>query len=135
PLFPFAVELGVEDLLPWAEIEFATGNRQHDLMPHDRPLQMRVCIVFASLMVAVVQTGGRQLLEPLLKVVDESILPVVHVNAGGNVHRRHQYRAVTYSAFGDDRSDVVGDSDELLTLFRVEPEIVGVYEHVNIANQ
>src|ERR1041384_2460142 len=54
-LTPLSVELRVKHLLPRSEIEFPAGNWQHHLMPHDRSLQMRVRIVFAGLVVPVIQ--------------------------------------------------------------------------------
>src|SRR5206468_11933057 len=72
PLLPSPVELGIEHLFPWSEIECAVGDRQHDLVPHDRALEMRVGIVFAGLMVAIIETGRRELLEPCLEIVNQS---------------------------------------------------------------
>src|SRR5436309_3010962 len=86
-LLPLTIELGIEDLLPRAEIELAVGDGQNHLMTHDRALQMRVGIVLAGLMMTVGKTGRGDLLEPHLKVVDETVLPIVHVDAGRDVHR------------------------------------------------
>src|SRR5581483_128225 len=66
PFPPLPVELSVENLLPRAEIELPGGDRQHDLMPHDRALQVRVCVVFAGLVMPVRQRGRREPFEPLL---------------------------------------------------------------------
>ena len=41
-----AVEFAVEDLLPWAEIELAFGDCDHNFSPHDLPLVVRVAVVF-----------------------------------------------------------------------------------------
>src|SRR5205823_12668268 len=46
-LAPPAVELGVEDLLPRAEVEAAVGDREHDLVGHELALQVRVRVVLA----------------------------------------------------------------------------------------
>src|SRR5688572_27809941 len=78
-LLPLAVELGVEHLFPRPEIELAGGDRQHHLMPHERALEMGIGIVFASLMMLVVEPRRRQLLQPDLEVVNEAVLPVVDV--------------------------------------------------------
>src|SRR5689334_2637361 len=48
------VEFRIKDLLPRAKVELARGDRQHYLMTHDRPLQMRVGVVLACLMMAVI---------------------------------------------------------------------------------
>src|SRR5689334_11096780 len=77
-----AVELGVEHLLPRAEIEPAPGDRQHYLMAHQRALQVRVGVVLAGLMMPVRQPRRREFLEPHLKILDQPALPVIDVDAG-----------------------------------------------------
>src|SRR5258708_7571940 len=74
-LLPLAVELGVEALLPRTEIERAAGDRQHPLVPHERPFQVRVGIVLARLVMRVGQARGGQLLEPRLEILDQAVLP------------------------------------------------------------
>ena len=50
-------------------------------MPHQRAFQVRIGVVFAGLMMAVVEARRRELLQPDLKVVDQPVLPVVDVDA------------------------------------------------------
>src|SRR5687768_1619319 len=126
---PPAVELGVEHLLPGAEVERAAGDRQDDLVSHECPLQVCVGVVLARLMMAVVQTGGRELLQPLLKIVDQAVLPVVDVHGGSDVHRRDEDDPFLHAALFHGCGDLVGDADELLPLLRVEPQIVGKCFH------
>src|SRR5262245_32290578 len=59
-LAALAVELGVENLFPPPEIERATRDRHDDLMPHDRPLQVRVGVVFTRLMMLIREPGRRE---------------------------------------------------------------------------
>jgi hypothetical protein len=54
---------------------------------------MRVGVVLAGLVVAIV-AGGRELLQPHHHVVLEAALPVVHPDAGGDVHRRDEAHAL-----------------------------------------
>src|SRR5215510_2654538 len=128
-LSALAIELGVEHLFPWTEIEGTARNRQHHLVTHDGAFQMRVRVVFAGLMVPVVETGGRQLLEPRLKIVNQAVLPVIHINTGGDMHSRHEHHAFLHTAFFDNLRDIVSNADELLTLLRVEPQIFCVEGH------
>src|SRR5687768_15059770 len=65
------VELRVEHLLPRAQIQFAAGDGQHHLVSHQRSLQVCIGVVLTGAMVAIVEAGRRQLLEPHLEVVDE----------------------------------------------------------------
>src|SRR5262245_39266519 len=99
-------------------------------MTHDRALQMRVGVVFARLMVTIVETRRRELLEPLLKIVDQPVFPVVDVHTGRDVHRRDEHGAVLDSARLNDGGDLVRDADELLPLPGVERQIVGMNDHV-----
>src|SRR5262245_48664907 len=120
-----AVELRVEHLFPRAEIELAVGDRQHDLMSHDRPLQVRIGVIFSGLVMPVVEAGRRELFEPHLKILDQAVLPVIHVDSRRDVHRRDQRHAFLHRALLHDRRDIVRDADEPLALFRIEPKIFG----------
>src|SRR5262245_61151062 len=128
-LSPLAIELGVEHLLPRTEIEATVGDRQHHLMTHDCAFQMCVRVVFASLVVPVVEPRRRQLLEPRLKIVNQAVLPVVHIDTCGDVHGRHEHHAFLHAAFLNNLRDVVSDADKLLPLLRVEPEVLCVESH------
>ncbi len=58
PLSASAVELGVEDLLPRAEVELPVGDRKHDLVAHQVPLEVRIGIVL-TVVVAVLLESAR----------------------------------------------------------------------------
>src|SRR5438093_7129564 len=66
PLLPPPVELAIEDLLPRTEVELAVRDRDHDLAPHHLALEVRVGVVLAGFVVAVLVDGsmGREPLEP-----------------------------------------------------------------------
>src|SRR6476646_5073965 len=55
-------------------------------------------------------------------------LPVVQ-HAGGGVHRRHESGALLDAARANTNGEVIGDADEFLSLFLVEPQLVGVDLH------
>src|SRR5215813_14451264 len=67
-LLTLPLEFGVEDPLPGAEIETACGDRNYDLMMNQQCLQVRVSVVFASIMVFVIALKRRQVVEPLVNV-------------------------------------------------------------------
>ena len=52
-LFSSAVELTVENLLPWAEIEFAAGYRHYHFPAHNLPFKMCIPIVLAGSVVLI----------------------------------------------------------------------------------
>src|SRR5262245_22336305 len=58
PLGPAPVELGVEDLLPGAEVEAAVGDRKNHLVVDEEVLEVGVAVVLAAGVVAVVAGVG-----------------------------------------------------------------------------
>src|SRR5262245_46187086 len=98
-------------------------------MTHDRAFQVCIGVVFAGLVVAVVETGGRELFEPDLKIVNQAVLPVVHINTRGDVHCRHEHHAFLDPALLHDRGNIVSDPNELLPFLRVEPQVLCVEGH------
>src|SRR5438034_3487285 len=125
-LLALPIELRVEHLLPRPEIERAVRDRQDHLVTHDGALQVSIGVVLTRLVMPIVEARRGELLAPDLEVVDETVLPVVHVHAGGDVHRRHERGAFLHPAFLHDRRDLVGDAYELLPLLRVDLEVIGV---------
>lgn len=97
-LVALAVEFGVENALPRAQIEFACGDGHDHLMMYQQGLQVRVAVVLAGLVVTVVLAEGRQRLQPLVDVVDQARLVVVDVNSGSDVHGRHERHAFSHAA-------------------------------------
>src|SRR6185436_11874899 len=77
---PLPIELSVEHLFPRSQVQLTPSDGDNHLVPHERPLQMGVGVVFTRLVVAIRQPGGRELLQPFLKVVNQAIFPVVHVD-------------------------------------------------------
>src|SRR3984957_6954676 len=61
-----SVELGVIDLLPGAEIELAFGHRHDDLVMHQKTLQVRIPVGFASAVVPVIRAKRRQFFQPFV---------------------------------------------------------------------
>jgi hypothetical protein len=57
PLAPSPVELTVEDLFPWAKVQFAFGDGDHHFAAHDLPFHVGVGIVLSR---AVVLVLGRR---------------------------------------------------------------------------
>ena len=59
-----AIELGVEDALPGAEIELAVGYGQSSFMVQEERLQVSIGVVFAGLVVPVIGARGGKLFKP-----------------------------------------------------------------------
>ncbi len=70
PLASLPIELAVEDLLAGAEVQPAFGDG-NDLAPHDLPLDVRIGIVFAGIVVSVLarRLMWRDLFQPAIVVL------------------------------------------------------------------
>ena len=66
-LRPPAVELAVEDLLPGPEVEPALGHRDDHLVVDEQVLEVRVAVVLAAAVVAIVARVGQQLARDLVR--------------------------------------------------------------------
>ena len=122
-LAALAIELGVIDLLPGAEVELAVGDRHHGLVPDQQAFQVGITIVLARVVVAVFGAKGREFLQPLVDVGDQTVFRIVHVNARGDVHGRDQDQAFLDLRLGQRLLNILGDIDELPMFLRVEPQI------------
>src|SRR5215467_6184207 len=121
-----SVEFAVVDALPRSEVEFAIGDGHEHLMAEQHPLEVRVRVVFARLMMPIVESMRRELLEPLHDVVPEPGLMVVDEDARGDVHRTHEDEAVAQPRARAHFFYAVGDVDDLVTVFRVERDVFGM---------
>src|SRR5579875_2271699 len=83
-LGPATVELTVEDLFPWSEVEGASRNRHHDLAAHDLALEVRVGVVLPCVVMPVLgrRRVGGETLQPPAEVLVQSRLVVVDENRG-----------------------------------------------------
>src|SRR5437016_6325112 len=89
-----AVEFGIENLLPGAEIEFSVGDRDDDLVMNDQRFEVSVSIVFAGLVMLVILPEGSERFQPLVDVFDQAAFIVVDVDSGSDVHGRNEDHAV-----------------------------------------
>lgn len=127
---PHAVEFSVIDLLPCAQIKTAIGNRQQDLMMHQQVFQMRVAVVFAGLVVAVIGASRGQAFQPLVNVGNKTIFSVIDVNGSSDVHRRNQHQAFLDAAVGDGLRHFVCNIDVFAFGLCVEDKVLRVRLHL-----
>src|SRR5262249_53882072 len=91
---PLSVEFGIVDLLPRSKIEFARSHWNDDLVMDQQTLQVRIAVGLPGVMVAVVLTEGRQLLQPLIYVGNQPVFRVVDPHSGGDMHGGYQDHSV-----------------------------------------
>src|SRR5215212_7959758 len=127
-----AIELAVEDRLPWTEVETPLRDGKDHLVVDQEVLEMRIAVVLAASVVAVVAgvrkqrasdlvgrllpAGRRHLVEPLEGVLLKPWLVVVDPDRGGDVHRGYQDHSLRDSGGVNRALHVLGDPDELAPL-------------------
>ena len=124
-----AVELGIENLLPGAEVELSVGDWDNDFVVNDQRLQVRVSVVLAGLVMLVVLAEGSQRFQPLVDVLDQAAFIVVDVDSGSDVHGGHQNHTVFDSGLFQGVLDLRGQVDVGSLGFRVQGEVFGVEFH------
>ena len=102
-LAAFAVEFAVENLFPRPEVQLPVRDRHDDFATHDLAFQVGVGVVFAGAIVAILRgrLTRRELLQPDIVIVQEAVLGIIDVNAGGNVHRINEAKAFLHAALAD----------------------------------
>jgi tetratricopeptide (TPR) repeat protein len=98
-------------------------------MVKQQRLQMRVTIIFAGLMMFVIRASWGQFFQPLANVFDKTVLQVVDIYGGGDVHRRNKAQAVFHPAAGHNLFDFWGNMHHLASLLCFEHHIFGVTLH------
>src|SRR6516164_2744845 len=83
-----AIEFAVEDLFPWAEVELAPGDGDHDFAAHDLAFHVGVGVVFAGAVMLVL--GGRrmgsELFQPDVVIMKEAVFGVIDEDGSGDMH-------------------------------------------------
>jgi hypothetical protein len=83
-----AIELAVENLLPWTKVELSARYRNHDFASHQLALDVRIGIVFPGIVVTILvdRFMGRQFLKDFVVVGEQTWLIIVDVNTRTDVH-------------------------------------------------
>lgn len=87
---------------------------------------MRIAVGLAGSMVMIIGAFGAELLEPFFHVPEETVLVVIDIDAGGDVHGGDQDKTFLDLAFFDDLLNFVGEINDFSVLFGIEPESLGV---------
>src|SRR5215472_13291971 len=89
-----AIEFAVVDPLPRSEVELAARDRHEHLMAEQHPLEMRIRVVFAGLVMAIFESVRREFFEPLHDIVPQTRFVVVDEDARRDMHRAHEDETV-----------------------------------------
>jgi len=127
-LAPAAIEFAVEDLLPGAEVKFASSYGNYHFTAHDLPLHVSVGIVFASVVVAILvdRFVGSEFFKPCRVVAMESSFVVVYEHGSGDVHRIDKNEPLPDAAFMKALFDLSRDVDEGCASWDVEPQLLSI---------
>src|SRR5262245_53587852 len=132
PLCTLAVELGIENPLPGAQIELSFCNRQSNGLMHEQTLQVRVAVIFAGLVMAVVLAKRSQLFQPLINVLYEPRLMIVHVHGSCDVHGGNKRQALFHAALTHRGFHLGSDVDVFAMILGIEGQVVGVGFHSSL---
>src|ERR1035437_854574 len=129
-----AVEFGIENLLPGAEVKFPVGDWDDDFVVNDQRFQVRVSVVFSGLVMLIVLAEGGERFQPLVDVFDQAALVVVDVDPGGNVHGGNEDHPVFDSRLFQGALDLRGQVNVGALGFRVQGQVLGMEFHAFYLN-
>src|SRR5215471_6376204 len=131
PFAPSTVELAIENLLPRAEIEFAVGNGDHNFAPHHLSFYVRIGIVFAGIVVAILldRFVGRYFFQPDTVIVMKAGFVVIDKYRRGNVHGIDEHKSFFYAALAKAILHLRGDVDEGYPCRRIKPDFFAIAFH------
>jgi len=117
------VELAVEDLLPRAEVELPTRDRNHYLPPHHLALEVRVPVVLPRPVVEVLRDRFVRCepFQPTLVVIVEAALVVVDEDGCGDMHSVAKQESIFDTALSQACLHLRRDVDESPPSRNVEP--------------
>jgi len=92
---------------------------------YEQALEVRVAVHLSGAMVAVVRTKRSHLFDPFVDIANETRLGIVHVDCGGDMHRRDKNESLLNTALVDDARNIVGYVYVISLIRRIEPEVFG----------
>ena len=118
-------------MLPWAEIQRAVGDGDHDFAPHDGAFEVGVGIVFGSVVrVLGVRMLGGEFFEPFFEVAVQAGFVVIDEHTGRDVHGIDQAEPLADAAFREALLDLRGDVQKGAAFGDFEPEFLAVGFHL-----
>ncbi|MEY3457992.1 MAG: hypothetical protein RL215_1149 [Planctomycetota bacterium] len=124
-----AIELAVEDLFPWSEVQCSGGDGNDDFAAHDLSFHVCIGIVFTGAVVGVsLGRGieGGEGFEPFPVVFVKPGFVIVDEHGRGDVHGINEHQSFADAALPDNRGDSVGDIDESDAAGNFKGEILGL---------
>jgi len=130
-LLSSSVELSIKDLFPSTKIQSPLCDCHYYLSPHYLSLYVRIGIVFASIVVAVLVNWfvRRQFLQPRFIIVVKPSLVIVDKDRRRDVHGVHQGESFLNAALEKALLHLRGNIDESAARRNVEPEFFSVAFH------
>jgi hypothetical protein len=129
PFAPLAVKLGIENLLPGAEIQLPICHRYNNLMVKKNAFQMGITIALPCSVMFIVIPVGSQLFRPFHHILFDTILFIIDVNTGGDMHCTYENHPLVDTGLFDRLGNKVGDVNEFLFLPGMKPVVFGMPLH------
>ena len=125
PLAAAAVELAIKDLFPGAEVEVALGDGDDDFASHDLAFHVGIGVVFAGPVVAVLGGGGMggEFFQPVIVILDQSILGIIDEDTGGDVHGVDEAEPLLDATALEQRGNGLGDVQVIPAVGSLEPKV------------
>lgn len=127
-----AVKLTIEDLFPWAKVEFSAADCHYHFTTHYLPFMMSIAIVLPSAVVMIpLRTGivRRQPFQPTFVIFVKTRLIVIDKDARRNVHCVNQTESLNYAALLYLVSYFASDVDETHSVRNVKAQMFRVGLH------
>ena len=99
-------------------------------MMNQQALQVRIAVGFTRAVMPIIVAVGRQLLQPLVDVGQQSVLGIVHPHTGRDVHCRHQNHPFANAAFLQRGVHLARNVDELAVLLGLKLQIFRMKSHI-----
>ena len=121
-------------MLPWAEVQFSTGDSDDRFPAHDRSLQVRISVLllFRIVPIALVGELGGKFFKPFFKIFVEAFLHGVDEYTRCDIHRIGQNKPFLDSALSDRLTNRLGDVDQTSAFIEVKPKLFSICHHTGL---
>src|SRR6202012_2517205 len=104
-------------------------NRNDNFVMNDETLEVRIAVVLAGAVMAIIVPVRREAFQPRINILNETILCIIDVHTRRNVHGGNKNHSLPYSALAQGRFHLGSDVD-ILPVFRgFKSQVFGMKLH------